>query len=1399
MGEYVVRVSVSDYSAEKKVGVNRYLPAQFKVNLVTDNTYYLPGQKMKGVIHAEYFFDEVVRGAQVKIEVCAIENSRKVLGVMNGVTNKDGVFEFEYQVPSYWMGLPLEKGYGRLFFDVTVDADTGPRESITEPVPVAEEALSIDLIPESGDMVPGVDNIVYVVTAYPDGRAASAVVQYNGQDIPTNALGIGEIKVAGVPFNTTLTHDFSMSLTADDGHGNQGHLSKSFSVRSASNKDVKDSVLLRIDRAVLSAGDMLHGQVFCAQPSGVVYLDVIRNGQTILTKALAIQDRMTEFALDMDESMRGVVEIHAYKILRDVNIVRDAKSIFVKYNNDLKLQISSDKGKYFPGDVAHITLATSKNGKGVPSAVGVNIIDESAVALDQSGSGLVRLYWALEKKLMAFPVIHGLTSPEEGAAEPREMDEAVKVQAEHVLMARMVSYGEFPVIASSRGGNDSRMQAQKNIFFSGMMQIFALFLIILPCAVLMLAVYAYRHQKLMLLADFLRAVILLTGVFLSECLILFSIYSFFSLLGNLSGPLQVVSYCFSPIIPIIMLAMMLTGCIVSFNILIRYARSHNRSLFWVNVAGLSYMLCLGLMVALALIDRAARVSFGENMWGYLVFGCVFAVVYAKYAMDLMKVKKKLAYCAFIMAFVFTQVFLVLVFQTYIKKAVLERFKLPDINPGEPYGAVVNGEKTARVSYSDKADIKKAQPFIRQFSLETFYSHPQMITDHNGKATLDVVMPDPITSWRLTALANSIDGGMGAGDLSLVVARDFMVNIDSPAILTQQDEVAIPVSIYNYLKTPQSVSLTLKRESWFELMDEPVKMLDVEAGEAGIIYFRIKAQQPGAHRLTIVIDGEKKSDVMARAVEVVPVGKRISVSESDILDKEFIKKIFVPHEAIAGSEKLFIKFYPGIFSQIIEGLDRTASMPDGGFDQSLLKIYRYVLGMNYMKAVGKIRPEIEQKAEQAVTAGLQRLLAFEVKEGGFSTFGKGPAEKVVTADGLIAFFDISRVYDIDSRLIPRIQDWLFLQMDHDHWVSDRNYDSAIRIRNNNVAVTSYILWALLDSGWPVQDPRIQKALDYIERECSLVRDNPYGLALAARAFIKGERNAVPLFKRLNDLARKDAGHDTISWRGGVGTNVDAAEITAVVALAYQEGHYRTFELPRMMKFLVMSKDPQGHWKTPRATVLALKALTAADVKSAKGEAVEIGVLIDGKEIRRITINEANRDQVQLVNLQKYARRRNADIKIKFQGGEGLMYQMVLSYVTNRDEAADVPFQESGIKMDLKYDKLELNTGDMVTADVDANYSGGMIPYAVMDIGIPLGFEVQTDGLVSAVKEGLIEKFEVTGRQMMVYLAGLGGKGCHLVYQLKAIYPVKGKTPPSMVYDYDAPDVKKEVASVEMAVR
>jgi uncharacterized protein YfaS (alpha-2-macroglobulin family) len=249
---------------------------------------------------------------------------------------------------------------------------------------------------------------------------------------------------------------------------------------------------------------------------------------------------------------------------------------------------------------------------------------------------------------------------------------------------------------------------------------------------------------------------------------------------------------------------------------------------------------------------------------------------------------------------------------------------------------------ARAALQEKADNKTqsaasgdaaggpAPLRLREYFPETLLWQPALITDENGRATLPIDFADSITTWRLTASASSRLGLLGGTTKPLRVFQDFFVDLDLPIALTQNDEVAFPVAVYNYLKGPQTVKLDLQPEPWFELVDGRglSRSLDLKANEVTSVKFRIRAKNIGHLPLTVKASGTKMSDAIKRSIDVVPDGKKIEQVITDRLSGTVTQTVAIPDNAIADASRLFVKIYPGVFSQVLEGTEGMLRLPGG---------------------------------------------------------------------------------------------------------------------------------------------------------------------------------------------------------------------------------------------------------------------------------------------------------------------------------------------------------------------------------------------------------------------------------------------------------------------------------------
>jgi A-macroglobulin receptor. len=131
---------------------------------------------------------------------------------------------------------------------------------------------------------------------------------------------------------------------------------------------------------------------------------------------------------------------------------------------------------------------------------------------------------------------------------------------------------------------------------------------------------------------------------------------------------------------------------------------------------------------------------------------------------------------------------------------------------------------------------------------------------------------------------------------------------------------------------------------------------------------------------------------------------------------------------------------------------------------------------------------------------------------------------------------------------------------------------------------------------------------------------------------------------------------------------------------------------------------------------------------------------------------------------------------------------------------VPEEKEVITIDLAYDRTKLAVNDEVTVNVNVRLNEeGVVRMALIDLGVPPGFTVLSEDLSRLVEQGVIARYELAGRQVIIYLENLAyGSPLAFSYRMRARFPLRAQTPPSSAYDYYNPTGATVRAPLELTV-
>lgn len=1340
LGPYRVRATVEGRSSERTVEVKRYALPKFKVEVRPERSFYLPGEEVRGTVRAAYFFGKPVARAKVWVELATFDTDWSPFAKIEGRTDAEGTFTFACRLPDTVYGQPVAQGLGSLRVAATVVDAAAHAETASRFLPVSAQPLLLDVLPESGTLVPGVENLVYLLASYPDGSPAQVeltitsaqphVVPVAAARLHTDATGLAVWRV--VPPAERLT----LRFVARDRQGNRTE-----EVHTLTVTNPLQALLLRPDRAFYRAGETLHLLLLApGRTTGTAYLDFVREGQTVHTASTTLTNGQGRLSFDLPPDLFGALELRAY-LLSEGGLVRDTRRVVVESPRDLQVTVEADRAVYRPGEEARLRFEVKNAAQPRPAALGVDVVDESVFALREWQPRMEKLYFELEEELLTPRAeVHRVSLPK--LLQPGE-EARVKPELGCAALAAYDPGWDFGLrMVSSYQAKMERAQVRQERFFATLR--------VIGWALLLLTMWG----------GFSWAALRAGGIRRQD-------NTRWQYWGKFLG-----------------MAVILGGSTFSVGTWLA------QGLWWWSEWAVLLMAASGCWVLLTVILRLIRVR--RRAW--LVLLALLPLLTVFLPPVFLRVREKA--------------------RRGPPQAELLQAMPAAGEMGAPGMAMIEGveEEKALAPTARPPERPAAPPRLRRFFPETLYSNPNLLTDEQGKAELRLSLADSITTWRLSALASSAAGELGAATYSLRVFQDFFVDLDLPVALTQGDEVSLPLALYNYLPEPQTVRLKLvpspASAAWCTLLGPAEREVRLQPNEVRVVYFPLRAERVGTHTLTVWAYGSRMSDALERQVEVLPNGQEFVLTRNGRLREDLTETLTLPADAIAGASRLQIKIYPGPLSPIVEGLEGLLQMPSGCFEQTSSSTYPNVLLLDYLKRTGQLTPEVQAKAEHYINVGYQRLLTFEVEGGGFEWFGHPPANQLLTAYGLLEFTDMARVHPVDAALIERTRGWLLSKQEAERgvWVPEEQYlHDWGELASSELLTTAYITWALVSSGH-ADEPGVQRGLNYLRTHLREANDH-YTLALCANALAAANPRdpaAQEALQRLVNLRRREEGqapwgahYRTVTYSHGSAADLEATALALHALLLGDSSEHEVIQ--QALDYLLARRSASGTWGSTQATILALKTLLLAQEKgSPKAVKATVRVEVNGTAVETLELRPEDADVVRIVDAREHLRLGTNRVTLHFSGQGTVLYQIVGTYYRPWANLPSPP--QTRLDLSVAYDKTRLRRHDTLTCEVTLrNRQAETLTMVLVDVGVPPGFTVQAEDLQRLVQAGVVQRYELTGRQVILYLAELRpGRPLRLRYTLKARYPLRVQTPPSRAYEYYNPTEEALTAPVRLRV-
>jgi hypothetical protein len=254
------------------------------------------------------------------------------------------------------------------------------------------------------------------------------------------------------------------------------------------------------------------------------------------------------------------------------------------------------------------------------------------------------------------------------------------------------------------------------------------------------------------------------------------------------------------------------------------------------------------------------------------------------------------------------------------------------------------------------------------------------TDAEGRATVEVEMPDSLTSWRIVARAVSGAAAFGQGQSSTLTRKNIIVRLSAPRFYIAGDEGVVSAVVRNNFVDVQELRVRLLATG-VEASAAPT-VVQVEPGEERRVEWKLKLLKPGTVTLKAEAQGKLESDAMEIEVPVKDHGDDRVATTAGIVRGAWTGTLELPEHASPSSARLELRVTGPGSDAILEALPSLIGYPYGCVEQTMS---RFLPAVTAGRALARLKipaPALQAALPGLVEQGLQRLYGFQHEDGGW---------------------------------------------------------------------------------------------------------------------------------------------------------------------------------------------------------------------------------------------------------------------------------------------------------------------------------------------------------------------------------------------------------------------------------
>lgn len=642
---------------------------------------------------------------------------------------------------------------------------------------------------------------------------------------------------------------------------------------------------------------------------------------------------------------------------------------------------------------------------------------------------------------------------------------------------------------------------------------------------------------------------------------------------------------------------------------------------------------------------------------------------------------------------------------------------------------------------EKAAGGDEEETVRRDFPDTAFWRAKITTDGNGRATVEIPLPDSLTTWRLSSKAFTADTLVGQTNVDVVVTKPLLVRPVTPRFFTAGDVIQLGAIVNNNTDQAIEAAVSLEAEG-LALHAAAEQRVSVPAHGRQLVRWQALVEDAEAADLVFHVEGGGYRDATRptfgegpdNLIPIVRYDAQDLVGTSGVLEEagRRVEAVLLPPGVDTRQGSVDITLSPSLAAAITEALNATN-------DSEYLRRCAHLLTDHLLPNVATARAlrtlaiddaALLKELNDLIADEVQQLQSLVKADGGWGWCYSADSNPWLTAYALLGLIKAREAgYGslVNSTIINHAGGYLANQL-----------KDPARLENvYEVNRQAFFLYVLAEHGVDVAAD-----VDGLFDEQRSVLD-PYARAWMVLAYeLSGDRgnNQRALLADLNDgvVVSATGAHWEDASLDFRNLNSDVRG-TAVVIDALSRTDPDNLLLPQAVRWLMVARTAQ-RWSTGHETAWSIQALT--NWMEASGELVaEYEYLLNVNTVQiaagRFTQENITEGVSESIPIGRLAQEEVNFIDIQRGEGDGRLYYTV--HLNSFVDAASVSAVSRGVTVQRTYydaacdpeaetcqpiDRIE--AGQQVRVELTIVAPNDLV-YAIVEDPIPSGAEAIDPGL------------------------------------------------------------------------